>query len=145
MEEVEAVSHDRGRTRPRRPSISCCTSFDERLCWNAELLMQSPDHFQGERAVTTADEKNEIARLKPILIHMILAATASARLEYSQASEMPIYSIELGSFCSFATAARSASLCRPSALSGPPCHAFIRTISSKRKGASQTGRRLRRP
>src|SRR5674476_1186040 len=43
--------------------------------------MQPPDHFERERApsiehlvhaVPTADEGNEVARLQPILIHMVL-------------------------------------------------------------------------
>src|SRR5580692_6034746 len=43
--------------------------------------MQSPDHFERQRApsiehlvhaVTTANEGNEVARLQPILIHMVL-------------------------------------------------------------------------
>ena len=43
--------------------------------------MQSPDHFERERApaienlvhpVAAADEGNEVARSKPILVHMIL-------------------------------------------------------------------------
>ena len=27
------------------------SDFDERLCWNAEPLMQSPDHFKRERSL----------------------------------------------------------------------------------------------
>src|ERR1700722_927351 len=43
--------------------------------------MKSPDHFERERALSTqylvhavaiADEGNEVARLQPILIHMVL-------------------------------------------------------------------------
>src|ERR1700686_4601176 len=54
--------------------------FDERLCGNAEALMQSPDHLERKwpsaiehfvHTVSAADEGNEIAGPKPVLVHVI--------------------------------------------------------------------------
>src|ERR1035437_7415978 len=59
---------------------SGCLSLDERLCGNAEALMQSPDHLERQRpsaiehfvhAISAADEGNEITRLEAVLFHMI--------------------------------------------------------------------------
>jgi hypothetical protein len=53
--------------------------FDERLCRNAEALMQPPDHLERKwpsaiehfvHAISAADEG--ITWLKPILVHVIL-------------------------------------------------------------------------
>jgi hypothetical protein len=63
-------------------SSGCALLFelDERLCGNAESLVQTPDHFERQRtpaveylvhAIAATDERDEIARLKPILLHVI--------------------------------------------------------------------------
>ena len=84
-----------GCQRQDVPSSSPLLSdFDERLCGNAKPFMQSPNHFQRERApaienlvhpVAAADEGNEVARLKPVLVHMILD-----RLHRVRKIELPI-------------------------------------------------------
>jgi hypothetical protein len=63
-------------------SSGCAILFelDERLCGNTEPLVQTPDHFERQRtpaveylvhAIAAADERDEVARLKPILLHVI--------------------------------------------------------------------------
>jgi len=66
---------------PAASSGPLLSDFDERLGGNAKPFMQPPDHFERKRApaikylvhpVAAADEGNEVAWLKPILVHMIL-------------------------------------------------------------------------
>ena len=60
-----------------RPFLS---NFDERLCGNSQPFVQPPNHFECQRppaiqyfmyTIATADEGNEIARLKSVLVHVI--------------------------------------------------------------------------
>jgi hypothetical protein len=66
----------------RLGSLRCAIlpELDERLCRNTEPAVQTPDHFERQRtpaveylvhAIAAADERDEVARLKPILLHVI--------------------------------------------------------------------------
>ncbi len=69
----------RGSAATNETSLSSCPplpDFDERLCWNVEPFMQSPDHFERERAPAIENLVHSVAATGRLLVILLTGGEA---------------------------------------------------------------------